>query len=112
MLGLKIENRRALSRAESSARVPGIAFAEWGPTDMSWSLGHVQATAPPYPGELLAARARVMAAAKEAGLFFLNRASLDDLAAMLGEGVKILDPRGDEEVARAGRARTGRTMRV
>ena len=30
-LGLKIENKRALSNVEATARVPGIAFAEWGP---------------------------------------------------------------------------------
>ena len=32
MLGLKIENRRALENSEASTSVPGIAFAEWGPS--------------------------------------------------------------------------------
>jgi 4-hydroxy-2-oxoheptanedioate aldolase len=38
MLGLKTENRRALANAEPSAKVPGVAFAEWGPGDMGMSL--------------------------------------------------------------------------
>ena len=33
LFGLKIENPRADSNVESSVRVPGIAFAEWGPGD-------------------------------------------------------------------------------
>ena len=39
MLGLKIENRRALVNVEVTTRVPGISFAEWGPGDMSMSYG-------------------------------------------------------------------------
>ena len=39
LLGLKIENRRALGNCEDSARVPGISFAEWGPGDMGMSRG-------------------------------------------------------------------------
>ena len=31
LLGLKIENKRALAKCEETAAVPGIAFAEWGP---------------------------------------------------------------------------------
>jgi len=38
LLGLKIENRWALSNAEISTKIPGIGFAEWGPGDMGWSL--------------------------------------------------------------------------
>src|SRR6266545_1067837 len=33
LLGLKIEDKIALSNAEKSAKVPGIGFAEWGPGD-------------------------------------------------------------------------------
>ena len=62
MLGLKIENRRALANAEASAAVPGLAFAEWGPGDMGMSFGHKDAHDPPYPPEMTAARARVKAA--------------------------------------------------
>src|SRR5687768_11800814 len=38
MLGLKIEDKHAVATAEKTTKVPGIAFAEWGPTDMQFSL--------------------------------------------------------------------------
>ncbi|HEX5795763.1 MAG TPA: aldolase/citrate lyase family protein, partial [Geminicoccaceae bacterium] len=46
MLGLKIENRRALENAEASLAVPGVAFAEWGPGDMGMAFGHKDAHDP------------------------------------------------------------------
>src|SRR2546425_8453546 len=39
LLGLKLEDKWALAFAEQSTKIPGIAFAEWGPGDMSLSLG-------------------------------------------------------------------------
>jgi hypothetical protein len=38
LFGLKIENPRADANVESSVRVPGIAFAEWGPGDHGFYL--------------------------------------------------------------------------
>src|SRR2546421_11337406 len=35
LLGLKIEDKRALANVDESLKVPGIAFAEWGPGDMA-----------------------------------------------------------------------------
>ena len=40
ILGLKIENVRALVNVEVTTSVPGITFAEWGPGDMSMSMGY------------------------------------------------------------------------
>src|SRR5215831_6897867 len=37
LLGLKLEDKYALANAEENARIPGIAFAEWGPGDMGLS---------------------------------------------------------------------------
>ena len=39
LLGLKLEDKYALENAEANAKVPGVAFAEWGPGDMAFSLG-------------------------------------------------------------------------
>src|SRR5712692_4584667 len=39
LLGLKLEDKYALANAEENVKIPGIAFAEWGPGDMSLSLG-------------------------------------------------------------------------
>ena len=38
LFGLKIENPRADANVETSVRVPGIAFAEWGPGDHGFYL--------------------------------------------------------------------------
>ena len=49
LFGLKIENPRADANVESSVRVPGIAFAEWGPGDHGFFLlgrpGNIRAEA-------------------------------------------------------------------
>ena len=108
MLGLKIENRRALANAEASAAVPGIAFAEWGPGDMGMSLGHPDAHDPPFPPEMSAARARVKAACDAAKVFFLNGVRPHDVVERIDEGVMVGS--ATEEAARIGREYTGRQM--
>lgn len=87
LLGLKIENRRALANAFETTRVPGVAFAEWGPADMSMSHGFQDARrdAP----ELAAARERVFDACKAAGIAFLDGCTEETLAAQLASGVRI-----------------------
>ncbi len=112
MLGVKIENRRALRNAERSARVPGIGFAEWGSRDMAWSHGYAGYVDPPYPDDLEAVRVRVFTACTQAGLFFHNAVSRDDVVSRLQQGVMIGNPRGDSEVAKIGRGHTKRTMPV
>ena len=49
LLGLKIENVRALANVEASLAVPGISFAEWGPGDMGLSMGHPDPARPAVP---------------------------------------------------------------
>src|SRR5271166_4124337 len=39
LLGLKLEDKYALANADANLKIPGIAFAEWGPGDMAMSLG-------------------------------------------------------------------------
>ena len=39
LLGLKLEDKYAVKNADVNLKVPGIAFAEWGPGDMALSLG-------------------------------------------------------------------------
>ncbi len=108
MLGLKIENRRALANAEASAAVPGIAFAEWGPGDMGMSLGHPDAHDPPYPPQMGAARARVKAACDASNVFFLNGVRPHDVKERIDEGVMIGS--ATEEAARLGREYSQRQM--
>lgn len=111
MIGLKIENRRALERVRETTAVPAVAFAEWGPGDMHMSYGYASAREP-YADELLAARQQVLDACRENGLFFLDGAGEDDVVARIDEGVRIVSGRSGETGARRGRAYTGRTMAV
>ncbi|MDE0018573.1 MAG: aldolase/citrate lyase family protein [Candidatus Poribacteria bacterium] len=108
-LGLKFENKRALANVEITAQVPGIAFAEWGPGDMSMSFGYKNPPNP-RPKELQEARDRVFAACKNAGIRFLESTSPDTIEASIDAGVRITG--GGEEAARIGRAYAGRTMPV
>ena len=108
MLGLKIENHRALDHAEASTAVPGIALAEWGPGDMGMSLGHKLAHDPPYPAEMLAAQSRVKAACEQAGIAFLNIMQLDDVEQQIDAGVKV--GAVTKDVAERGRQYTKRTL--
>ena len=59
LLGLKLEDKYALENAEANAKVPGVAFAEWGPGDMAFSLG-VKNGPGPMPPLMQAARAKVL----------------------------------------------------
>ena len=91
LLGLKVEDKHALKNAEAVTAVPGIGFAEWGPGDMGLSLdlpdGH-GANSELHP-EMLAARAKVLAACKKNKIAFLNTVRLNDVEEMIKEGVMI-----------------------
>ena len=110
MLGLKIEDKRALSNVEESLKVPGIAFAEWGPGDMSLSLGFpfAQVEGPNAPEPLRQARARVLAACKAHKICFLNTVRPNTVVSAIQEGVMIGS--GGEQAAEAGRNYTKRGM--
>lgn len=111
LLGLKIENKRALSNVEQSLAVPGIAFAEWGPGDMGMSLGFPDNHDEPYPPEMVAARTRVLNACKAHNVAFLNSIQPHNVTAMIDEGVKIgASGRGGREVAEIGRKHTRRSL--
>ncbi|MCY4659511.1 MAG: aldolase/citrate lyase family protein [Acidobacteria bacterium] len=106
LIGLKIEDRHALENAEASTAVPGVGFAEWGPGDMSLSFDVSRGDAPQV---LTDARARVLAATKQAGIPFLNRVRADDIEQMIDEGVRIGSNPGAEGADR-GRRYTNRRM--
>ncbi|HMB72792.1 MAG TPA: aldolase/citrate lyase family protein [Gammaproteobacteria bacterium] len=105
LLGLKIEDAHALEQAELTTAVPGIAFAEWGPSDMEFSLLGL-----PRPGalqqpEMQAARARVFDATRASGIFMLDICNENNVADRIDEGVMICTGG-----ANAGRAHTERAM--
>jgi len=107
LLGLKLEDKYALENAEVNAKVPGVAFAEWGPGDMAYSLG-VKTGPGPLPPLMAAARAKVFAATKASKIFFLNSVSADNVVDMIKEGVMI--GAANEKAAEVGRKYSKRTM--
>lgn len=112
LLGLKYENRVALANVEQSVKVPGIAYAEWGPGDMGFSFGHIDAHDPPYPAEMLEARARIIEACLAGGyVFFEGVRSEDKVVEAIEAGIKIIGS-PSAETARIGREYTGRVMPV
>lgn len=110
LLGIKVENTRALASVERTTRVPGIAFAEWGPGDMGMSMGYPDQHDEPYPAEMQAARSRITAACKAAGLAFLEQVTVENVASRLDEGVMIACGPQAREAAKIGRKHTGRTL--
>jgi 4-hydroxy-2-oxoheptanedioate aldolase len=108
LLGLKIENTRALANAEQVAAVPGIAFAEWGPGDMGMSLGLPDAHDPPYPPQMQAARDRVLKACQANGLAFLEMVNADNVIEQLDGGVMVGAGKHAREAAEIGRKHTNR----
>jgi 4-hydroxy-2-oxoheptanedioate aldolase len=110
LLGLKIENHRAVANVEASVAVPGIGFAEWGPGDMGMSYGFPDNHDEPFPKIMENARARVFAAARAAGIAFLNTVREDDVEMRIDEGVRICSGPHGEVAAEKGRRYTKRTM--
>jgi len=112
MLGVKIENKRALENANLTTKIPGIIFAEWGPGDMGMSLGYPNAHDPPYPSDMWKARNTVKYACKDAGINFLEGAHTDDVSNKIDEGVMFMNCYDRESGVQTGRAYTKRTMPV
>jgi 4-hydroxy-2-oxoheptanedioate aldolase len=109
LLGLKIENVRALAVAEETTAIPGIAFAEWGPGDMGMSLGLMSAHDPPYPPEMLEARGKVFAACKAHNVAFLEQVTPENIVEQLDSGVKVGAGPHAAAAAEIGRAHTNRS---
>lgn len=113
LLGVKIENTRALLYSDVTAAVPGLAFAEWGPGDMSMALGYEIYPEEPHPDDMRAARNRVFAACKNSGIFFLEGVSNSNIEEKIDEGIMIGSVGdGGEPLASKGRDYTGRIMPV
>jgi 4-hydroxy-2-oxoheptanedioate aldolase len=108
LIGLKLEDKYALENADANAKVPGVAFAEWGPGDMAFSLGVKNGPGGQMPPQMQAARSRVFAATKAAKIFFLNSMNATNVVDMIKEGVMI-GP-ASQEAAEIGRKFTKRTM--
>lgn len=110
LLGIKVENTRALNNVEKLTQVPGLAFAEWGPGDLGMSMGYPDQHDEPYPAEMHAARTRIMGACKAAGLAFQDLVTPASVISRLDEGVMIGCGPHAKDAAEIGRKHTGRAL--
>jgi 4-hydroxy-2-oxoheptanedioate aldolase len=107
ILGVKIENPRADAMVETTFRVPGIAFAEWGPGDNSFYImgrptggDNIDREAHPEMNRL---RARILSAAKVNNIKFLNACNEKNVVQQIKDGTMICTG-GDTPAADIGRA--------
>jgi len=109
LLGVKLEDKYALANADEILKIPGIAFAEWGPGDMALSLGvRASGQAAVKDPAMQRARSKVLDACKANKRFFLNTFGVNDVIDMIKEGVMI-GP-ASREAAEKGRKYTKREM--
>jgi 4-hydroxy-2-oxoheptanedioate aldolase len=108
LLGVKEEDKYALANVEQNLKIPGLAFAEWGPGDMALSLGIQGGSAAANDPKMVAARAKVFAAVKANHMFFLNTVNAGNVVEMIKEGVMI--GAGSADAAEVGRRFTNRQM--
>ncbi|MDQ3700821.1 MAG: aldolase/citrate lyase family protein [Chloroflexota bacterium] len=111
LLGVKLESPEGVANCEEILSVPGLGFAEMGPGDLSLSLGYLKLPRDPYPPEMTQARERIFAACKRYKIAFLESSTAENVATRIDEGVRVIAG-GREEIARAGRAHSQRTMLV
>ncbi len=64
LLGLKLEDKYALANADRNLKIPGVAFAEWGPGDMALSLGVPSGRGAVNDPRMKDARSTILAACK------------------------------------------------
>lgn len=108
LLGVKEEDKYALANVEQNLKVPGLAFAEWGPGDMALSLGIQAGSAAVTDPKMVAARTKVFSAVKANHMFFLNSVNANNVVEMIREGVMIGAANAD--AAEVGRKFTNRQM--
>jgi 2-keto-3-deoxy-L-rhamnonate aldolase RhmA len=111
MLGVKLESPEGIAQADEICAVPGLAFAEMGPGDLSLSLGYTTLMRDPYPPEMQQARDKVFAACRRNGIAFLEGSNPSNIVAHLDEGVRVISG-GTEETSLVGRRHSRRTMPV
>jgi len=109
ILGVKMENTRALENTEMTARVPGLAFGEWGMGDMAMSFGNLKKPSFPLPEELEAARSRIWNACKKANLNFLGIVTPKTVIEMIDKGMMFCRVY-ETEAAEIGRKYTNRSL--
>ena len=110
MLGIKIESKAAIPHIEELLAVPGIAFAEMGPGDMSISMGYGKLPQP-WSEALIEINDRVRSACLANSVAFHETLPIDDIKPHIDKGA-LLFTGWSEDLAKTGLAYTKRQMPV
>jgi 4-hydroxy-2-oxoheptanedioate aldolase len=120
-MGFKLENRIAAENCEELMAIPGLAFAEPGPSDNSWSIVGWEAAVPANreaaqkatgTPRLVEALERIRMAAKKNNIQWLGTGSPgSSLVQSYDQGMRML-PAPSEQAAREVREHSRRKMPV
>jgi len=121
LFGLKIEDTFANANAEASLAVPGVAFAEWGPTDNNYWLSGFDGL--PLDGsrfdetkfpKMMAIHDKVLALCKKNNVKYLNLVNttpgFNNVYNQIRDGAMLMV--GSEDAVLMGREHTKRKMPV
>jgi 4-hydroxy-2-oxoheptanedioate aldolase len=122
LFGLKIEDTVADANAEASLAVPGVAFAEWGPTDNNYWLSGFDGL--PLDGsrfdetkfpKMMAVHDKVLGLSRKHNVRYLNMATnapgtFNHVLNQINDGAMLLV--GSEETCLIGREHTRRKMPI
>ena len=101
---------RGVAHIEQMLAVPGLGFAECGPAictcPTAWTGWEGQ-----HDPRVIEAAERVRAACAANGVAFLEVCTPDNITSQIDRGVRVVSG-GREQIARIGRAHTGRTLPV
>jgi 4-hydroxy-2-oxoheptanedioate aldolase len=111
LLGVKLESPEGVAHCEEIIAVPGLAFAEIGPGDLSLSLGYRTIPREPFPPEMQKARDRILAACRNNGVAFLQSCTPENVVARIDEGVRVIAGHNHAAAIR-GRAHQKRALPV
>ena len=92
VLGVKLENKKSFLNANRILKIKGLCFAEWGPGDMTMSMGYKNAYYPPYPKEIVNIQNKLRNLIIKNNLFFLNLATVKDIKKIINMGTMIIKP--------------------
>jgi 4-hydroxy-2-oxoheptanedioate aldolase len=121
LLGLKIEDTFANTNAEASLSVPGVSFAEWGPTDNNYWLSGFDGL--PLDGsrfdetkfpKMMAIHDKVLALCKKYDVKYLNLCNsapgFNNVQSQIRDGAMLMV--GNEDTVLMGREFTKRRMPI
>ena len=107
ILGIKLENKIAISNSPKTLKVPGICFGDYGLGDISFSLGYKKAIKFPLPKKIINIRNRVWKNCKDNKKYFWAQATQESIVEMIDQGLKFIRVY-DKSISLKGRVHTKR----